>query len=415
MLKRIRRDQTRLGMFIHGFEGSWFSHPFWRRRFLLTEAIDLAALLDSEVDAVIIDIEKGADVIPAPAQPSAGSAGGQKPGAHLAFSSPSAAPGRDLAAEQARAAATQTVNRAKKVMRDVFDGARLGKAIESAAVMAVVEDITDTIERNRHALLKVIRLKSKDEYTYLHSVAVCALMVNLARQLGLDEHAASELGTAGLLHDIGKMAVPSEVLNKPARLTDEEFALVQTHPEQGYRLLEDSGVPAAALDVCRHHHEKIDGTGYPHRLRGDEISLAARMGAICDVYDALTSNRPYKNAWSPMEAIKRMHSWQGQFDPDLLFAFMQSIGVFPVGMVVQLRSNRLGVVMDNGRRASRPKVLAFFSTREREFVAPEIVVAGEDLAHDMILGEANPAAWGITADQMVRFDQGQTTPLRRAG
>jgi putative nucleotidyltransferase with HDIG domain len=154
----------------------------------------------------------------------------------------------------------EVVNRSKEAVRGFFDAARLGKALESSAVMSVVEDVATPIERNRPALLRVLRLKTKDEYTYLHSVAVCALMVNLARQLELDGPTATELGTAGLLHDIGKVTVPTAVLNKPGRLTAEEFALVKTHPLEGCRLLgEVGGIPAVALDVCQHHHEKIDG------------------------------------------------------------------------------------------------------------------------------------------------------------
>lgn len=378
-------------MFIHGFEGSWLSHPFWRRRFLLDEPGDLTALLDSEVIGVVIDTEKGLD-LPATTQPATT---GYRPPSRPAPRrvAPTAAPlhGDDIA----RAEAVRTVNRAKLAVRGVLDGARLGKAVESAAVAAVVDDVSAAVEKNRRALLRVLRLKDKDEYTYLHSVAVCALMVALSRQLELDDAMTAEMGTAGLLHDIGKMAVPLDVLNKPAKLTDEEFALMQTHPEKGFRLLEQTpALPPLALDVCRHHHEKVDGTGYPQRLRGDQISLAARMGAICDVYDALTSNRSYKAAWSPAESVTHMREWEGQFDPELLFAFMKSVGIFAIGMVVQLRTNRLGLVIDPGRSA-RARVVAFYSTIELQLIDPVPVTISEDLSHDTVLAEANPAEWGI--------------------
>ncbi|MEA3540629.1 MAG: HD-GYP domain-containing protein [Pseudomonadota bacterium] len=318
--------------------------------------------------------------------------------------------------EVARIEATRVTNQSKKVMREIFDSARLGKAVQCASVTAVVADVTSMIEKNRQAFLKVLRLKSKDEYTYLHSVAVCALMINLGRQLKLDEARIADLGTAGLLHDIGKMLVPADVLNKPGRLTAEEFAIIQTHAERGSQLLEEIGaVPDLALDVCRHHHEKMDGTGYPSRLPGAQISLAARMGAICDVYDALTSNRVYKQAWTPVEAITRMRSWEGHFDSALLFSFMQSIETFPVGMVVRLRSNRLGVVLDNGRRASRPKVLAFYSTRDQEWIEKDIVVIGESLSRDAILEEVDPAHWGIERAAIDRLMEAQAPRSKLAG
>ncbi|PSJ40991.1 phosphodiesterase [Sphingomonas deserti] len=396
-------------MFIESFDGSWFRHPFWKSRFVIASAEQLAAVLDSDIPGLVIDTSRGSDVAgaatPAPSHGAevagiAPAGVGAAPSRAAPPPMPVAPPNPSRAEERARAEAAAVVSRSKKVVRGIFDGARLGKAIESEAVVAVVEDISATIEKNRAAFLKVVRLKSKDEYTYLHSVAVCALMVSFARQLDLNDRVTSELGTAGLLHDIGKTAVPSDVLNKPARLSAEEYALVQTHPEQGYRLLvEATGVPELALDVCRHHHEKVDGTGYPHGLTGAEISLAARMGAICDVYDALTSNRAYKRAWSPVQAITEMAGWHGQFDPDLLFTFMQSIGVFPVGMVVRLRSNRLGVVLDPGRRASTARVLAFYSIARNSAIAPEAIILADGAYGDAVVAKADPAHWGAAASE----------------
>src|SRR5690606_14238117 len=142
----------------------------------------------------------------------------------------------------------------------------------------------------------ILRLKNKNEYTYLHSVAVCTLMVNAARYMGKSEAETRDYGMAGLLHDLGKMGIPDAILNKSGRLTDAEFEAVRNHPEHGYQVLRGSpNVPAMALDVCRHHHEKIDGTGYPFGLPADAISLVSRLGAVCDVYDALTSDRVYKD------------------------------------------------------------------------------------------------------------------------
>jgi len=385
-LRRIHRDQLRLGMYIHAFDGSWFKHPFWRRGFLLQRECDLASVLGSEIDTLLIDTSKGQDL----PQPACGQAAPDAP-----FS------------DERTAAAIEVVNRSKEAVKGFFDAARLGKAVESSAVQTVVEEVASSIERNRHALLRVLRLKNKDEYTYLHSVAVCALMVNLARQIGLEGETVAELGTAGLLHDIGKVMVPNEVLNKPGRLTEEEWKLAQIHPMEGYKLLQEAGnVPEMALDVCQHHHEKMDGSGYPHGLHGGEISLAARMGAICDVYDAVTSTRPYKDPWTPIDAITRMRQWNGHFDPDLLFSFMLSINVFPVGTLVQLRKERLGVVIEGGKHATKPKVLAFYSTRRRKFTRSELVVAGDPRSGDSIVGEADAATWGIPRgriDQLVQL------------
>jgi hypothetical protein len=220
-------------------------------------------------------------------------------------------------------------------------------------------------------------------------------MVNFARHLGLPDDIVREFGLAGLVHDIGKMDVPSEILNKPGRLTDEEFAIARLHPERGCAILDRAeAIPATAIDVCRHHHEKIDGTGYPFGLKGGEISLAARMGAICDVYDALTSDRAYKDAWSPIEAVTAMHGWRGQFDRDLLFTFYQSIAVFPVGMVVRLRSQRLAIVLSNGRRASRPRLRVFYDTAANSLVDPRDIILADDDACKTVIRAEDAADWG---------------------
>ena len=368
-------------MFLHAIEGSWLSHPFWRRRFLLRSDSDIAALRDADIDFVTIDTARGL----APIEES------PEPVVILEGVTDDAPTG--ITAERERAA--EIVARAKEVVRGVFDGARLGKAIESEQVAAIVDEISGSVQRNAYALIGIVRLRSMDEYTYLHSIAVCALMVNFARHLGLPDDTVRDLGLAGLVHDIGKMDVPAEILNKPGRLSDEEFAIARLHPERGCAILDRAdGIPAAAIDVCRHHHEKIDGTGYPFGLKGGEISLAARMGAICDVYDALTSDRVYKQAWSPIEAVTAMHGWDGQFDRDLLFTFYQSIAVFPVGLVVRLRSQRLAVVLSNGRRASRPRLRVFYDTASNGLVDPRDITLADDDACKMVAREENAADWG---------------------
>jgi putative nucleotidyltransferase with HDIG domain len=257
----------------------------------------------------------------------------------------------------------------------------------------ILADLSEQVSRNTSAFLGILRLKARDEYTYLHSVAVSALMMNLARTLKLPESDLHGLGLAGLLHDVGKIAMPSGVLNKPGALTPAEFAIMKSHPEAGLKLLKaGSGVPAVAFDVCLHHHERMDGRGYPCGLAGDQLSLAARMGAICDVYDALTSDRPYKQAWSPQKALGQMASWKGHFDPALMRAFMTSLGIFPVGTLVRLRDSMLGVVIaDNSDVPTLPTVRCFFSIPTKARVFPEDV----RLAHDHVLAAEDPASWSF--------------------
>jgi len=381
MLRRVPLSLLRPGMFLHAIEGSWLSHPFWRRRFLLRSDAEIAALRDAGIAFVTIDTARGLAPIDDEPEP-------------IIITEPVVANiPMGITAERERAA--DIVARTREIIRGVFEGARTGKAIDSDQVSGVVDEISESVQRNAYALIGIVRLKSKDDYSYLHSVAVCALMVNFARHLGLADDMVRELGLAGLLHDIGKMDVPSEILNKPGRLTDEEFAIARLHPERGCAILgRADAIPATVMDVCRHHHEKIDGTGYPFALKGSEISLAARMGAICDVYDALTSDRAYKESWSPIEAVTAMHGWNGQFDRDLLFTFYQSIAVFPVGMVVRLRSQRLAIVLSNGRRASRPRLRVFYDTAANGLVDPRDIVLTDDDACKTVVRQENPADWG---------------------
>src|SRR5450830_1659591 len=174
----------------------------------------------------------------------------------------------------------------------MFNDVRMGRVIDMERCEQLVDEITASILRNSSALTSMVRLKIADDYTYMHSVAVCTLMVALARTLGMDEIACKEAGLAGLLHDIGKAFVPAEILHKPGRLTPEEFTIVKRHTVLGHEhLIGNPNVPEFATDVTMHHHEKIDGSGYPHGLSGAGISVLARMTSICDVYDAVTSDR----------------------------------------------------------------------------------------------------------------------------
>lgn len=307
---------------------------------------------------------------------------------------PSAPLQSSMAEELQRAAAI--CQRGWEEVASMFLEARLGKAIDPQACLPLVEEVSASVLRNPGALVSLARLKTQDQYTFMHSVAVCALMVALARELGFDAEACRVAGLAGLVHDLGKALMPLEVLNKPGKLTDAEFAVMRTHPERGHELLlEARGAGSAVLDVCLHHHERVDGSGYPHGLAGEAISTLARMGAICDVYDAITSNRPYKAGWDPAESIARMASWKGHFDPELFKAFVKSLGIYPVGSLVRLKSERLAVVVEHNPQAlTMPVVKVFFSIRSNMPVS----VHRLDLtgSSDRIVGRESAAQWGFT-------------------
>lgn len=389
MLKKIPVEQVTLGMHLHGFCGAWLDHPFWRTKFVLTDPKDLSLLAESSVTEVWIDISKGIDV----AATSAGNASSIITVDEIPPEQPAIQEKASFNDEVKRA--SKIVAKGKEAVVSMFQEARMGNAIEAEAAVPLVEEISNSVMRNPGALISLARLKTADDYTFMHSVAVCALMIALARQLDLDEQKVREAGMAGLLHDLGKAMMPLDVLNKPGKLTDAEFDLIKTHPEEGYKLLlEGKGVSDLVKDVCLHHHEKVDGSGYPKGLNGDTMSLYAKMGAVCDVYDAVTSNRPYKAGWDPAESIKRMAEWKGHFDPTVFQAFVKSLGIYPIGSLVKLASGKLGVVIEQGEQSLlKPKVKVFFSTKSQAYIQPEIV----DLARsaEKIAGREEAAKWGI--------------------
>ena len=398
MLKKIPVEKVRVGMYIQEFCGSWMDHPFWRGSFVLKETGDLRRIRESGVREVRIDTSKGLDVTPdveevgdtVPVVQDSTEAKNPAPAGPASMSE------RSSMQEEIKRAA-RTVAKAKEAVASMFQEARMGKALDANDALPLVEEISSSVFRNPGALISIARLKNKDEYTYMHSVAVCALMVALARQMGQDDDQAREAGLAGLVHDVGKMMIPDAVLNKPGKLTDEEFALVKRHPEEGHKLLlEGQNIVESTLDVCLHHHEKMDGTGYPHRLPAEKISVFARMGAVCDVYDAVTSNRPYKSGWDPAESLKRMAEWKGHFDERIFQAFVRSLGIYPIGSLVRMESGRLAVVVEQSEKSLlTPRVRAFFSTKSGTHLKPELIDLARANIQDRIIAREDPAKWGI--------------------
>ena len=397
MLKRISVQHLTLGMHIKEFCGSWMEHPFWRSGFVLTDPQDIVSIHESSIKEVWIDCDKGLDI--APDQPTVSEAESEaQVDAELEALAAETRQIERIPACEEFARAAKICAQSKRAVVSMFQEARMGKAVDTAAAQRLVEEISDSVSRNPGALISLARLKTADDYTYMHSVAVCALMVALARQLGLSDEETRSAGVAGLMHDLGKAAMPMDVLNKPGKLTDAEFAIIKRHPEAGYQmLLQGSGVNEMALDVCLHHHEKTDGSGYPKRLKDAEISLYAKMGAVCDVYDAITSNRPYKTGWDPAESLRKMAEWaNGHFDPKVFQAFVKSLGIYPIGSLVLLSSGRLGIVVEQSQKSLlAPHVKVFFSTKANARIRPEIVDLSRPGCPEKIAGREDPSKWNF--------------------
>ena len=376
MLKKIATADLRQGMYVQQLCGSWLDHPFWKKRFLLDDARQLAQLKASAVREVWIDTIKGDDAFEATRVFAEEAVLDEE--AETAPDAEDAAPDDDacsLAEELVRA--RLIVGEARGAMNAMFHDVRLGRAIDTTHCMPLVNDITASVRRHPGAIVSLARLKTSDDYTYMHSVAVCALMVCLARQLRLSDSDTREAGMAGLIHDLGKSTMPLEILNKQGPLTTAEFDVMKSHPQAGYRLVLEAGAASlGAMDVALHHHEKFDGTGYPHGLAGEEISVLARMGAICDVYDAITSQRPYKSGWDPSLSIRRMTRWtrEGHFDETIFQAFVKGLGIYPIGSLVRLRSERLAIVVDQSTgNLLTPVVKVFFDVGTGRRIATTLI------------------------------------------
>ncbi len=398
MIKRIPVKEVRLGMFIQELHGSWIKHPFWKTKFLLEDPEELAALKTCGISEVSIDLSRSKLLTPSASL-------GVVPGSVVSGTDKRVpAPAEVKNAQPVKTTFTQEFARARELCQrsksaviSMFREARMGKAISLDTAATVVEEITASVERHPQALITLARLKTSDDYTYMHSVAVCAMMVALARELGMDEGQVRLAGSAGLLHDVGKMAVPDNILNKPGSLSDEEFSVIKTHPGRGAEILQAAGdVPEQVIDVCLHHHEKYDGSGYPHGLQAEQIDQFARMGAICDVYDAITSNRPYKKGWGPAESIQRMVQWKGHFDPVLLQAFIKTMGIYPTGSLVRLKSQRLAIVVDqNEGKILQPKVKVFFSIKSKLPIPQQVLDLSVKTANDSIEAREPVENWNF--------------------
>jgi len=397
MLKRIDVADVQLGMYIHKLEGNWLKHPFWRTKFLLTDADLLADLRASEVEGVLIDVAKGADVRPRASTvtplrrplvtPHAPSLAGAIERARrerqeavtavratvsnvVPFDPRSTAP---LATAREVDNARNVLVKASRLLAAVFEQARLGKAISRGQVEPVIEDLFASVQRNPHAFNGLMRIRRENSSLYAHGLAVSALMIALGRQMALPEQQVKNAGMAGLLMDVGMGHLPIDVSTILDELSDSEREIVHTHTTLGREFLDMGGeLPAEVMQVCLEHHERYDGSGYPHGLAGEEISLFARMAAICDVYDSMTSDRPHRPRTDPNAALAIMRGMEGQFDDALLDQFIESVGVYPIGSVVRLTTGRLALVVDqNAEDYTRPRVWAFYDVGSRRLIKPE--------------------------------------------
>ncbi|MBF0499387.1 MAG: HD-GYP domain-containing protein [Candidatus Riflebacteria bacterium] len=253
----------------------------------------------------------------------------------------------------------QTQVMAFKVVSNVINSVRVGQSVDTKSAKEVVGHMVDEIIQCPDALMNLINIKSFDDYTFTHNINVATLSVLLGQELGVSPDELHELGLGALMHDVGKLKVSLSILNKDGKLTDAEFNEMKQHPTMGYEILCKSGdISEQARLVCLQHHEKFQGRGYPKGIKGEEISLFARICSVADVYDALTTDRPYRTAMAPYDAVKIIMSGvDSQFDPAVLTAFMRRFSIYPSGSLVMLSNGSVGLVLrPNPKTVLRPTI-----------------------------------------------------------
>lgn len=246
-----------------------------------------------------------------------------------------------------------------KSFKEIFNSVKFGKQVIASEIEDLLSPMLNEVKTNPSLAKKLWQIEVSDEYTYDHSVTVSMASALLGKWLNLSDYQINELGTAGLLHDIGKCNIPDQILKKPDRLTDEEFKVMKTHSTLGYLLLKNGhNFSDDILAGVYQHHEKFDGNGYPNKLSGDEIHLYGKIIAVADVYSAMTSNRIYRKRMSPFLVAKLMLEYSfGYLDPLSVNTFLSNVSNFYVGTIVKLTDGRIGeVIMVNKTEPYRPLV-----------------------------------------------------------
>lgn len=401
-IKKIAIGQLRPGMYVHDLNCGWMDHPFIANKFLINNLDTIKRIASLGIRELYIDTTKGTDVSDAPAREEVQAELQQR----LERVGRGSSGGSDTAVSvrEERAYAASVQHDASRLVTDIMHDVRLGKQIEVERVGHVVNNMVSSIFRNPHALLSLGRIRQMDRYTFEHSIGVAVLMISFARELGLERSVIQEIGVGALLHDIGKLKVPDHILNKPGRLTDDEFVIMRRHVEYSRELLEQTGeVSATAIAVAAQHHERYDGSGYPNKLSGDAISTYGQMAAIVDVYDAISADRCYHKGEPPTMVLRRILEWSKfHFNQPLVHQFIRCVGIYPVGSLVRLESGRLAIVMEPGEKGPLyPVVRVVYDTNRNRFIDTHDIDLSNPTARsgdDRIVGAESPERWNIKVD-----------------
>lgn len=396
MRKRISIDRLKIGMKVEKLDRSWLATPFLRHRFTITSSVQIEQLhasgvqqLDIEIDDTDQDPSSVVPVMPTEAESS-------QPMARPANPEPPLVP----FAEELPGA-RQVYRAAKLIIRQAMEDVRMGRALNMEAVSDVVGSMVDSILRSPDALTSLTRLKQFDEYTFFHSVNTSALALSVGRHLGYARTPLLQLGTGMLLHDIGKTLIPIEILNKPGRYQVDEFEIMKQHVMRGAEVLSNTtGLADVFLNPTLEHHERVDGTGYPHRRSKIDLSQFGLIAAIVDIYDAVTSDRCYHKGKTPHDTLQMLYRLgsQGHVDGTLVQQFVQVVGVYPVGSCVSLNTGESAIVKQfNPHAPIRPLVVLIKDEAGRHRSSPIDLDLAAQPCHPQrtIASTLDPTALGI--------------------
>ena len=307
-------------------------------------------------------------------------------------------------AEQEMGKAKKLYDEAKTLQIKAFKDIKAGRDIDIAPFKELASGFMDSVFRNQDALACLTQMRQKDAYLLEHSINVSILMGIFAKHLGIEKNIIVELTTGALLHDIGKIKIPDEILNKPGRFTDDEFKIMKMHSLFSKEILEESGLTGIAVDIAGMHHERLDGKGYPFGKKGDEISQYVRMASIVDVYDALTAERVYKAGMEPIKAFKILKDGcPDSFDPVLLNKFIQCIGIHPVGTLVRLSSQKVGLVTEsNPSTPLKPIVKTFYSAKHSRYTEIKDIDLSNKKTLDTLESAVKPKEYNIDLERFYK-------------
>jgi HD-GYP domain-containing protein (c-di-GMP phosphodiesterase class II) len=395
MIKRVPINDVRVGMFVSDQNNDWVPHNTRNRRGIIRNEETIRKMQQMGVKAVYIDTSKGMDTVhgePAEEVDRGNEAALAEAGSETPVSRNS------VSVEDEMDAALRVHGQAQTLISQLLGNVKVGQALDINPVHDLADELLESVFRNHNALTCLGRIREKDNYLLEHSVNLSVLISIFGKSVRLSRKAMKETVVGALLHDIGKILTPDEILQKPGRLGQDEFEVMKLHVSHSRDLLAATpGIDPIALLTAAQHHERMDGSGYPEGLKGEAISVYGRMVAITDVYDAITADRVYHKGLTPTQGLKKLLEWSGDhLDPKLVRHFIRCIGLYPVGSLVLLESGRLAVVYETNEQEQRlPQVKVIYHTRLRQ----AIPVKRLDLAHpktqDRIVRAVDPAHYKL--------------------